>query len=160
MTITELFEFHFHKVELDQSDEEYARWIGCEFQEWQDIRHAVLRVLRVNGFAVRDSISQRIAMYLILAQNRCRTGLGIQLPGSWIRRSPFPIWSRWGKQLGPCWRRITGINLAALSDVQPLLEQVKAIGVCNFYPHVLTNFCETMKIKPMVNQVELHPFFQ
>lgn len=37
---------------------------------------------------------------------------------------------------------------------------VKAIGVCNFYPHVLADFCETMEIKPMVNQVELHPFFQ
>lgn len=38
-------------------------------------------------------------------------------------------------------------------------EKLKAIGVSNFYPHVLTNFCETVKIKPMVNQVELHPYF-
>lgn len=38
--------------------------------------------------------------------------------------------------------------------------KVKAIGVCNFYPHVLADFCETVEIKPMVNQVELHPFFQ
>ena len=37
--------------------------------------------------------------------------------------------------------------------------KLKAIGVSNFYPHVLTNFCETVKIKPMVNQVELHPYF-
>ena len=37
---------------------------------------------------------------------------------------------------------------------------VKAIGVCNFYPHVLADFCETVEIRPMVNQVELHPFFQ
>lgn len=37
---------------------------------------------------------------------------------------------------------------------------VKAIGVCNFYPHILADFCETVEIKPMVNQVELHPFFQ
>ena len=37
---------------------------------------------------------------------------------------------------------------------------VKAIGVCNFYPHVLADFCETVEVKPMVNQVELHPFFQ
>lgn len=35
-----------------------------------------------------------------------------------------------------------------------------AIGVCNFYPHILADFCETVDIKPMVNQVELHPFFQ
>lgn len=37
--------------------------------------------------------------------------------------------------------------------------QLKAIGVSNFYPNILTNFCETVDIKPMVNQVELHPYF-
>ena len=37
--------------------------------------------------------------------------------------------------------------------------KLRAIGVSNFYPHVLTNFCETVEIKPMVNQVELHPYF-
>ena len=36
---------------------------------------------------------------------------------------------------------------------------LKAIGVSNFYAHVLANFCETVRIKPMVNQVELHPYF-
>lgn len=38
--------------------------------------------------------------------------------------------------------------------------KIRAIGVCNFYPHVLADFCETVEVKPMVNQVELHPFFQ
>ena len=38
--------------------------------------------------------------------------------------------------------------------------KVRSIGVCNFYPHVLADFCETVAVKPMVNQVELHPFFQ
>ena len=38
--------------------------------------------------------------------------------------------------------------------------RIRAIGVCNFYPHVLADFCETVEITPMVNQVELHPFFQ
>lgn len=37
--------------------------------------------------------------------------------------------------------------------------KLKAIGVSNFYPNILTNFCESVKIRPMVNQVELHPFF-
>lgn len=37
--------------------------------------------------------------------------------------------------------------------------RLKAIGVSNFYPNILTNFCETVEIRPMVNQVELHPFF-
>ena len=38
--------------------------------------------------------------------------------------------------------------------------RIRAIGVCNFYPHVLVDFCETVEVTPMVNQVELHPFFQ
>lgn len=38
--------------------------------------------------------------------------------------------------------------------------KAKAIGVCNCYPHVLADICETVEVKPAVNQVELHPFFQ
>ena len=38
--------------------------------------------------------------------------------------------------------------------------KIRAIGVCNFYPHVITDLCETVDIIPAVNQVELHPFFQ
>lgn len=37
---------------------------------------------------------------------------------------------------------------------------LRAIGICNFYPERLVDFCETVEITPMVNQVELHPFFQ
>lgn len=36
---------------------------------------------------------------------------------------------------------------------------IKAIGVSNFYPDRLTDLCLNARIKPMVNQVELHPFF-
>ena len=36
----------------------------------------------------------------------------------------------------------------------------KAIGVCNCYPHVLADICETVEVIPAVNQIELHPFFQ
>lgn len=38
--------------------------------------------------------------------------------------------------------------------------KLRAIGVCNFYPERLADFCETVEVKPAVNQVELHPFFQ
>ena len=38
--------------------------------------------------------------------------------------------------------------------------KIRTIGVCNFYPHRLADFCETVDQLPMVNQVELHPFFQ
>jgi len=32
--------------------------------------------------------------------------------------------------------------------------------MANCYPHVLADLCETFAIPPMVNQVEMHPFFQ
>lgn len=38
--------------------------------------------------------------------------------------------------------------------------KVRAIGVCNCYPHVIADLCETVEVTPAVNQVELHPFFQ
>ena len=38
--------------------------------------------------------------------------------------------------------------------------KLKSIGMANCYPHVIADICETVKIKPMVNQVEIHPFFQ
>ncbi len=38
--------------------------------------------------------------------------------------------------------------------------KIRAIGVCNFYPHRLADFCETVDELPAVNQVELHPFLQ
>lgn len=38
--------------------------------------------------------------------------------------------------------------------------KIKAIGVCNFYPARLADFCETVEVIPAINQVELHPFFQ
>lgn len=37
--------------------------------------------------------------------------------------------------------------------------KVRAIGVCNFYPERLADLCLNARIRPMVNQVELHPFF-
>lgn len=38
--------------------------------------------------------------------------------------------------------------------------RLKAIGVCNFYPERLVDLCLNVEVKPAVNQVELHPFFQ
>ncbi|MGZ4163792.1 MAG: aldo/keto reductase, partial [Tumebacillaceae bacterium] len=35
---------------------------------------------------------------------------------------------------------------------------VRAIGVCNFEPHHLQDVMNRFEIKPMVNQVEFHPF--
>ncbi len=37
--------------------------------------------------------------------------------------------------------------------------KLRAIGVSNFYPNILTNFCECVDVIPAVNQVELHPWY-
>lgn len=37
---------------------------------------------------------------------------------------------------------------------------VRAIGVSNFSPERLVDLCMNQEIKPMVNQIEIHPFYQ
>ncbi|HIS51930.1 MAG TPA: aldo/keto reductase [Candidatus Onthomonas avicola] len=37
---------------------------------------------------------------------------------------------------------------------------VRAIGVSNFTPERLVDLCINQEVKPMVNQIEIHPFFQ
>ena len=37
---------------------------------------------------------------------------------------------------------------------------VRAIGVSNFSPDRLVDLCMNQEIKPMVNQMEIHPFYQ
>ena len=55
-----------------------------------------------------------------------------------------------------------GDYIGAYRCLEELYEagKIKAIGVCNCYPHVLADICETVKVTPAVNQVEFHPFFQ
>lgn len=38
--------------------------------------------------------------------------------------------------------------------------KIRAIGVSNFYPDTITDFCMFNDITPAINQIELHPFFQ
>lgn len=37
--------------------------------------------------------------------------------------------------------------------------KIRAIGVANFYRGKFTEFAEFVEVKPMVNQIELHPFY-
>ena len=37
--------------------------------------------------------------------------------------------------------------------------KLKSVGVSNFNPVKMTEFCEIVNVKPMVNQIELHPFY-
>lgn len=38
--------------------------------------------------------------------------------------------------------------------------KIRAIGVCNFLPDRLIDLCNNVTILPMVNQLEIHPFYQ
>lgn len=38
--------------------------------------------------------------------------------------------------------------------------KLRAVGMANCYPQIIADLCLTVDIKPMVNQVEMHPFFQ
>lgn len=55
-----------------------------------------------------------------------------------------------------------GDYIGAYRAMEELYKEgkLRAIGVCNFYPHRLADLCETVEVIPAVNQVELHPFFQ
>lgn len=55
-----------------------------------------------------------------------------------------------------------GDYYAAWRSLEKIYEsgKAKAIGVCNFYPERITDLCLHVDVKPMVNQVECHPFFQ
>jgi diketogulonate reductase-like aldo/keto reductase len=37
--------------------------------------------------------------------------------------------------------------------------KIRSIGVSNFFPNLLANFCETVKTIPAVNQIETHPWY-
>jgi len=55
-----------------------------------------------------------------------------------------------------------GDNYGSWRAMEQLYEagRIRAIGVSNFYPDRLTDLCINAKIMPMVDQVEVHPFFQ
>ena len=55
-----------------------------------------------------------------------------------------------------------GDYIGAYRAMEELYKEglIRAIGVCNCYPHVLADICETVEVIPAVDQVELHPFFQ
>ena len=52
--------------------------------------------------------------------------------------------------------------IGAYKDLEKAYEQgkVKSIGISNFENKKLEELCDMAKIKPVLNQVELHPYFQ
>ncbi|MBX8339254.1 aldo/keto reductase [Staphylococcus aureus] len=59
----------------------------------------------------------------------------------------------------PC--EADGLFLETYKAMEELYEQgkIKAIGVCNFNVHHLEKLMAQSSIKPMVNQIEVHPYF-
>lgn len=84
LALTEVSGVHFHKETLDCSDPDSAPWLSCGYEERQDIRHIFLKVLRESPVSLRDSATQRVAVYLIIARNRVRMGHFVQLPDTWV----------------------------------------------------------------------------
>ena len=70
MAMTELVEINNTGYEPAMGTGNFEIWAGCSLKERQDIRHCFLSILRKSRYSVRDSISQRISMYLIIARNR------------------------------------------------------------------------------------------
>lgn len=52
--------------------------------------------------------------------------------------------------------------MGAYKDLEKAYEQgkVKSIGISNFENQKLEELCDAAKIKPVLNQIELHPYFQ
>ena len=84
LAMTEVSGVHFHKETLDCSDPDSASWLSCGYEERQDIRHTFLKILRESPISLRDSATQRVAIYLIIARNRVRNGHCVRLPDVWL----------------------------------------------------------------------------
>ena len=52
--------------------------------------------------------------------------------------------------------------MGAYKDLEKAYEQgkVKSLGISNFENQKLEELCDAAKIKPVLNQIELHPYFQ
>lgn len=74
---------------------------------------------------------------------RCLKKLGLDYVDLLLLHQPF------GDVYG-AWRAMTELYNE---------KKVRAIGVSNFYIDRFTEFAELVDLKPMVNQIELHPFY-
>ncbi len=65
-------------------------------------------------------------------------------------------WPANRKQYGDKAKSINAETWRAMEELY-MEGRIKAIGLSNFLPHHIDELLETAKIKPMVNQIELHP---
>jgi len=67
--------YNVNMVEINDLD--YAKWIACEIDEANTIRKTVLKALKHSHIKMRDILTQRLAVYLIVTRNRIRHGYTI-----------------------------------------------------------------------------------
>ena len=79
IAMTELFAVHFHKAVLNDAGMEYSKWLECDFEERQKIRHTFLKVLRESGLRTSDINAQKLSIYLLIVRNRCNAGYRLWL---------------------------------------------------------------------------------
>ncbi len=79
IAMTELFAVHFHKAVLNDAGMEYSKWLECDFEERQKIRHIFLKILRESGLRTSDINTQKISIYLLIVRNRCNAGYRLWL---------------------------------------------------------------------------------
>jgi len=65
-------------------------------------------------------------------------------------------WPANRKQFGDAAKQINAETWRALEELYAE-GKIRAIGLSNFLPHHIDELMETAKIKPMVNQIEVHP---
>ena len=74
VALTELCAVHSHLASFDEYGAAYRRWLRCGEQERSELRHLLLRLLRESQISLRDTNSQRLSIYLIIARNRSQAG--------------------------------------------------------------------------------------
>ena len=79
IAMTELFAVHFHKAVLNDAGMEYSKWLECDFEERQKIRHTFLKILRESELRTSDINAQKLSIYLLIVRNRCNAGYRLWL---------------------------------------------------------------------------------
>jgi diketogulonate reductase-like aldo/keto reductase len=62
-----------------------------------------------------------------------------------------PFWAKSDEELQKAWADMEAVQAAGLA---------RSIGVSNFLPKHLTAILKTAKVKPVINQIEFHPYLQ
>lgn len=80
VALMELCAVHSHLASFDEYGAAYRRWLRCGDQERSELRHLLLHLLRESPISLRDTNSQRLSIYLLIARNRNQAGYRLSSP--------------------------------------------------------------------------------